>query len=167
MALSLEDSNLVWQKAKIALATPGTAAAPGGGSVATAAFKALKERLAGVGGNPTLQLVPIVASSIDDTGGQILADVACRLYGVFGRKQATGVDTFLNIIDDATDDTFAETVAKIVLPFMESGDEAFVIYPAGLAMTIGVVAKGYVDNDGATDAAAADTPNGFVIIGAA
>ncbi len=161
MALSLEDSNLVWQKVKIAMATEQAS------SVAQAAFKALKERLAGVGGNPDLQFVPIASTDIDDASGKVLADAATKVYGVYLKKAATATDVYVAILDDATDDTGVATDVRTVLPLLETSHEIFLIDPAGLAMATGVVAKAYTDWDGTTDSTAADCPDGFVILGAA
>lgn len=161
MALSLQNSNLVWQKAKIALDSLGA------GPVATAALRALKEKLAGVGGNPDLQFVAIDATAIDDASGSVLADAACKVYGVYAKKTATATDVYLAILDDATDDTGVATDVRAIIPFLEASHEAIVIDPAGVAMGTGVVAKTYTDWDGTTDSAAGDSPNGFVIIGAA
>ena len=161
MALSLQDSNLVWQKTKISLES--LAADP----IVSAAFKALKEKLAGVGGNPTLEFIPITATDIDDASGKVLANVACKLYGVFLKKQATATDVYTHIINDATDDTGVTTDTVVVLATLVTGEQAFAIYPSGLSMSAGVVAKAYTTPPGVTDSASADTPNGFVIISAA
>ena len=161
MALSLENSLLVWQKAKASMESLGA------DSVSIAAFKALKEKLAGVGGNPDLQFVPIAATDVDDASGKVLADVACKLYAVFGKKLATATDAYLAILDDATDDTGVATDVRVILPFLEASHKALFVEPDGLVMATGVVAKSYTDWDGTTDSSSADTPNGFAIIGAA
>jgi len=161
MALSLENSNLVWQKTKIAL--DALAAGP----VANAAFRALKEKLAGVGGNPNLQFIPFEGTAADDASGTILADVACKVYGIYTKKTATATDAYLAILDDATDDTGVATDVRMILPLLEASHEITVIDPAGIAMGTGVVAKSYTDWDGTTDSSAGDAPNGFIIIGAA
>jgi hypothetical protein len=161
MALSLENSNLVWQKAKISLESLGA------DSVTIAAMKALKEKLAGVGGNPDLQFVPIAGTDADDASGKVLADVACKLYAVFGKKTATATDSYLSILDDATDDTGVATDVRAVLPFLEASHKVLFVEPDGLVMATGVVAKAYTDWDGTTDSSAGDAPNGFAIIGAA
>ena len=168
MALSLENSNLVWQKVKVALQAGGTTTTPAADSVAVASFKALKEKLAGVGGNPDLQYVAVDATLIDDASGTILADVPCKLYGIFLRKQATAVDVFTAFIDDATDDSLAAaTTVVTVLPLTVSAQQSVAFFLGGLDMTVGLVAKAYTEFDGTTDSSSSDTPNGFVIIGAA
>ena len=167
MALSLQNSNLVWQKAKIGLDAEPTGAGSATPMPALAAFKALKEYLATIKGNPDLQFVPITATDIDAASGLILADVACKLYAVFLKKLATTTRVYTYLIDDASDDTGFATDARVLLSQAGSEETAFAIFPAGEAMAAGLVAKAYDDADGTSNALEADTPNGFVIIGAA
>ena len=167
MALSLQDSNLVWQKVKIALASEPTGAGSFTPPPAIDAFKSLKEYLATALGNPQLEFVPIDATDIDDASGKVLADVACTLYAVFLKKLATATDVYTHILDDATDDTGVATDTRVLLAMLESEESAFAIYPNGIPMAAGVVAKAYTTAAGTTDSAAADTPNGFIIIAAA
>lgn len=161
MALSLEDSNLVWQKAKISLESLGA------DSVSRAAFKALKEKLASVGGNPTLQFVPISATDVDDANGVVLANAACTLYGVFLKKSSVATAAFTALLDDDTDDASPVTDTQLVLGQIAASQKVFAIYPDGMAFTVGLVAKTWTEFDGTTDAADTTTPNGFVIIAAA
>ena len=167
MALSLQDSNLVWQKVKIALASEPTGAGSFTPPPAIDAFKSLKTYLATVLGNPTLEFVPIDATDIDDASGKVLADVACTLYGVFLKKQATTTRVYTYLLDDATDDTGFATDARVLLSQGSSEESTFAIFPQGEAMAAGLVAKSYDDADGTSNALSADTPNGFVIIAAA
>lgn len=161
MALSLETQNLVWQKAKVSLDAL-EAKAP-----VREAIRKLKDYIMATKGNITLQFVAIDASTADDASGSVLADVACRLYAVVGIKPNTGTDAYLAILDDATDDTGVATDVRAVLPFLEAKDNVVAIFPKGLTMGTGVVAKAYTDWDGTTDSTAGDAPNGFAIIGAA
>ncbi len=161
MSLSLQDSNLVWQKVRIALDSLGA------DRTVHAAFKALKEKLASVGGNPNLQFIPITSTNIDDANGEILADAACQVYAVFAKKAATATDVYLAILDDEADDASPVADVRIVLGLIASAEQALAVYPAGLDMAKGVVAKAYTEFDGTTDSTAADCPSGFVIISAA
>lgn len=161
MSLSLENSNLVWQKVRIALDTLGA------DSVARGAFKALKEKLASVGGNPDIQFVPIINTEVDDASGKVLADAACKLIAVFAKKTATATDAYLSILDDATDDTGVATDVRVVLPFLEASHQVTFIDPNGIAMATGVVGKSYTDWDGTTDTSAGDAMDGFILIVAA
>jgi hypothetical protein len=122
-------------------------------------------------GNADLQFIPFLGTSIDDAGGQVLADAACTLYAVYARKgtldqrtAGTATDAYLAIFDDATDDAGAGTDGRLVLPLMVASESAFYCTPAGIVMGTGVVAKSYTDFDGTTDSSAGDAPNGFVII---
>ena len=167
MALTLEDSNLAWQRVKIALASEPTGAGSFTPPPAIDAFRSLKTYLATALGNPTLQFVAIDALDVDDASGKVLADAACTLYAVFLKKQATATDVYLHILDDATDDTGVATDTRVMLAMLETEESAFAIYPNGVAMGTGVVAKAYTTAAGSTDSASADTPNGFIIIAGA
>ena len=128
---------------------------------------ALKAHLSQTKGNPDLKFVPFLATDIDDASGSILADAACKVYAIFAFKLNTATDVFLQIIDDATDDTLAAaTTIVTVIPLTGGNDVATAFFPMGLPMAAGVVAKAYTEFDGTTDSSSADTPNGFIIIGA-
>lgn len=122
--------------------------------------------------NADLQFIPFASTSIDDAGGQVLADAACTLYVVYARKgtldhrtAGTATDSYLVLFDDATDDTGAGTDGRLVLPLMVASESAIYASCNGIVMGTGVVAKAYTDFDGTTDSSAGDAPNGFVIIG--
>lgn len=122
--------------------------------------------------NADLQFIPFSSVTIDDAGGQVLADAACTLYAVYGRKgtldqrtAGTATDSYLAIFDDATDDAGAGTDGRLVIPFLVASEQSVWLSPEGVAMGTGVVAKAYTDFDGTTDSSAGDAPNGFVIIG--
>ena len=117
--------------------------------------------------NADLYLAPILSTSIDDAGGQVLVDAACTLYAVYGKKAATATDVYLVLLDDATDDSGGATDARLSMAFLASEDEQIFVNPNGIAMAAGVVAKAYTDYDGTTDSTAADCPTGFCIVGAA
>lgn len=161
MALSTENSLLVWQKAKVALEALG--ASP----VEIAMFKALKERLAGVGGNPDLQLVFVSSTDVDDANGKVLADVPCKFYAGYFKKQNNATDCYLAILDDEADDASPVADVRAVVGLIDANERAAIVYPAGMNMAKGIVAKAYTEFDGTTDAADTTTPNGFVIISAA
>lgn len=161
MALSLTDSLFTWQNVKASMASLEAS------SVAQAAFKALKERLAGVGGNPNLQFVPITGADIEAASGKIVADAATKVYGIYFKKTDTATAAYVSILDDASDDTGIATDVRAVLPFLEAEHEVFAIDAKGIAMAAGVVAKAYTDWDGTTNSTAGDAPNGFIILGAA
>lgn len=160
MALALESGNLAWQKVNKYLAN----ASP----VTQAAFAGLKRYLAQQKGNPDLQVVPYLNTSVDDAGGHDLGiDAACRVYAFWGKKAATATDVYLYVFDDATNDAGAGTDGRMNLVFLEASAEAFALYPTGIPIVDGVVIKAYTDFDGTTDSTDTDCPSGFVILGAA
>lgn len=158
MALSLESAGLVRQKAREFSQSP----------LIFYSLKAFFHHHAQFNNNSDLQFLPINGTDIDAAGGQDHAiDAACRVYFVYLKKAATATDTFYVLFDDATNDAGAETDARVQLALLESAEEAIAVYPKGLVMAAGLVSKGYSDGyTNATDASEADTPNGFLIVGA-
>lgn len=163
MAITTQSAGLVRTKTYMGVRNP----------LVYASLKALFLHLATQKGNPDLQYVPFLSTTIDDAGGQVLADAACTLWAVYARKgtidgrtAGTATDAYLAIFDDATDDAGAGTDGRLVLPLLVASEEAFWISPDGVIMGTGVVAKSYTDFDGTTDSTAGDAPNGFVIISA-
>lgn len=160
MALALEGANLVRQRVEKALAS----ASP----LTQDAFKAFLDYMAQDKGNPDLQFVPFLSTSVDDAGGHDLGiDAAHRFYAIWGKKAATATDVYLYVFDDATNDAGAGTDGRANLVFLEASKEAFAIYNSGLPMVDGIVIKAYTDFDGTADSTDTDCPDGFVILGAA
>lgn len=162
MAISLQSAGLVRQKVY------EQALAPLAFQVLKAWFQIWSTHKA----NADLQYIPFVSVTIDDAGGQVLADAACTLYVVYGRKgtldqrtAGTATDSYLAIFDDATDDAGAGTDGRLTLPFLVASESCIWASQDGVIMGTGVVAKAYTDFDGTTDSTAGDAPNGFVIIG--
>lgn len=152
MALSTESSNLVWQKAKIALATLASPAA-------TNAFAQLKAQLAQVLQNPDLQFV-----AISDLGADaIVADAACKVYGIYLKKGATATGAFFKAADHAS--SAGTTASDMVHELNASGQEAVFVYPRGYAQGTGFTIGSDTTADGSTASTSGDGPNGFVIIG--
>lgn len=116
--------------------------------------------------NPNLALLAFDSGDIDAAGGAVLADAACTVYFVYGKKRATDTDAYLALLDDASDDSGGATDARISVDFQSSEDEVVVWFPDGIDMAAGVVAKAYTDYDGTTDSTAGDAPDGFVIVAA-
>lgn len=164
MAVTPVTANLAWQSVKMALAKQqGATGIP---QVIRNQFDALKAHLAQTKNNPDLLFIPYLSTDIDDASGVILADAACTLYAVFGIKQATDTDVYLHILDDAADDTGVATDTRVLLSFLLTKEVASAFYPNGIPMAAGVVAKAYTTAAGVTDSSSADTPNGFVLVGA-
>jgi hypothetical protein len=156
MAISLESANKVRQKTRALTLDP----------YAYYALKSFFLYWNQYKSNADLQFIPFLGTSIDDANGQVLADAACTLYVVYGKKTNTGTDAYLVMFDDATDDTGGATDARLVIPFLIANETNIWCSPGGVACAAGVVAKSYTDFDGTTDTSAGDAPNGFVIIGA-
>ncbi len=153
MALSLENSNLVWQKAKVGLA--------GASPFASDVFKALKNRLATVGGNVTLQFV-----AISDLGTDaVIADAACRVYGLYLKKGATATGAFVKAADHAT--SAGTTASDLVIELNEASKETFIVNPTGWSQGTGFTVGSDTTADGSTASTSGDGPNGFAIIGPA
>lgn len=157
MALTTESAGRVRSKCRVYTQSPAI----------LMALKAVFLYLATTKKNPDLAFLPFTGTTADDAGGQVLVDAACTVYAAYGRKPATATDSYTVLFDDATDDAGAGTDGRVTLPFLGSEDEAFVIFPNGLPMGTGVVAKSYTDFDGTTDTTAGDAANGFVIVAAA
>jgi hypothetical protein len=159
MALSNENANLVWQKVNIALDTLAAK------SEVRDAFRALKAHLSQVKRNPDLTFVAIS----DLTADVVAADAACKVYGIFLKKQATATDAFYKLFDDAATDSSAED-AVLGIRLVDSGDQVHIAYPAGLAMAAGAVHGSFTAMAGAAGTTASTTgdgPNGFLLLGAA
>lgn len=155
MALSTQNANLVWQEVKIFLANADPAVVN--------QFRALKAHLAQVKGNPELDFTAIS----DLTADVVVADAACKVYGVYLKKQATGTDAFYKIFDDAATDSSAED-AVLAVGLTTSGDKAVVIYPDGFNLAAGCVHGSYTAMAGAAGTTASTTgdgPNGFILVG--
>lgn len=159
MALSTEQQNLVWQKAKIALDTLGATWATREG------LRKLKEDIQAKYGNIDLQFVPIA----DLTADVPAADVPCKVYAIFLKKQATGTDAYYKAFNDAATDSSAED-ALIVVGLTEASEQVLVEAPAGKPFSAGLTHGSFTAATGAagtTASTSGDGPNGFVILGAA
>jgi hypothetical protein len=159
MALSTESANLVWQKVAIALDSLGA------NSYARDAFRALKAYTSQIGGNLNLQFVAISNLTAD----VVAADVACKVYGIFLKKQATATDAFYKAFNDAATDSSAED-ALITIALTEASEQELFVCAAGKAFSAGVTHGSFTAATGAAGTTATTTgdgPNGFVIIGAA
>ena len=137
----------------------------------SATLKAFFKDWAANHGNADLQFVPYIGESTagaSHASGQDLAvDGASRVYAFYGKKTATAEDVYLYLFDDTANDAGGATDARAGLVFLEASAEAIVLYPTGLPMAAGIVAKAYTDFDGTTDSTDGACGNGFVIIGVA
>ena len=165
---AVENSNLVWQKAKIALDSLGASGA------ARDSFRALKAHLAQVKGNKDLRFTAITAASLITTDdGQGVGAGTARIYGVYYKKQDDATDAFVSIVDNGTDDNYyggsLTGSVRHQTASLEALEEHIAIYPKGLSMANGIrVVTTTAAAAGTTvSVAEADTVNGFIISGAA
>jgi len=158
MALSLQDGVQVWQKVKQALtnANPAT----------QNAFRVLREYIATQGQNPQLQFIPFTAAqAVTDTGFQA-ADVACTLYGAYvnGARTTGTTSAFFAIHAAATNG--ATTTTILTERFKAAGQSFGAVFPSGMAVETALTVSFATAVGGATESAAADAGNGFVLVGA-
>ena len=156
MALSLENANLVRQKVKLTLLNANP--------IAQAAFDAFHQWTTVQNGNPDLQFVPFSEVQCDDADGTGVVDVACKIYGVYVKKESAATDNYFKVYDSATVDTTAGEQI-IAIPLLHTTQEVFEIYHQGLAMANGATVTQHTTSIGVTDGS--DGGNGFLIVGAA
>jgi len=166
MALSLQSSNLVWQKVKNTLSAINTASK--GASPATQnAFLDLKMYLATDKRNANLQLIAIdgtaTASDSGNTANQVAANAACTLYAIYAQKVGA-TETILKWTNNATTAT-TDGTQDGALAATVAGDQ-FVIYPDGRALSSGLTWTQDTTRTGSTLNLLANAIYGFIIIGA-
>lgn len=153
MALTLEDSNLAWQRVNIALA--------GADPFIVEQFRKLKYHLANVKGNPQLQFV-----AISDLGADaVIADAACKVYGIYLKKGATATGAFFKAADHAS--SAGTTASDLVHELNAASQPAAFVYPNAWAQGTGFTVGSDTTADGSTASTSGDGPNGFVLIAAA
>ena len=162
MAVTLQDSNLVWQSVKAALANANPAVVE--------AFRALKIYLATQKGNPDLQFIPFSDADITQATGYSPVAAACTVYGVYLAKTGTSgagtaTDSWLTVGNAATNTVDATKFIALMTSF--DGQEVFGIYPHGLAFGTDLTISGETSAQDGTESTAGDSGNGFVLIGAA
>lgn len=180
MALALENANLVRQKVFGALGNQSGTASGSGDPYAFYAFKAFFLNWAANKGNANLQFIPIdggaadsgdSSASVDDSAGQDHGiDEACRVYAIYLKKKNTGTDTFYALLDNATTDSHAAGLTVVEVALVSALQQAVIVSPQGFAITLGLVSAAYTtftDSGGTTHSLSVDTPNGFIIAGAA
>lgn len=158
MAIALETSSNVWHKVAKAL----TNASP----AAQEAFRGLRKWLVEQGGNPDLQFVPFSAALLVVNTGYSPIGAACSVYGVYAKNAGTGdgTDSFF-ALHDAADNASAALFAAVI---QDDNDEIVAAYPrnGGLAFATDLTLSAATTIGGATESAAANACDGFVIVGA-
>ena len=172
MALSVESANLVRQRAVNAVEN----ASP----YVQEALKAFFRWWATHKGNNDLQFLAIdPTTAITGDGQDFGVDAAHQVYFVYVRKTGTdgvgnATDSYLQVIDDADNDSELRADVRITAGLLEAGDTFVAAYPDGLPMAEGIVVTFSTtpagaqagDSDVYTQSAAADAGPGFIIIGA-
>ena len=165
---AVENANLVWQKADIALRSLSASGA------AQNAFRALKAHLSQVKRNPDLRFTAVSnATLVTADDGQSVGAGTARIFGVFFKKQDDATDAFVSIVDNGTDDNYyggsLTGSVRLQTASLESKEEFIGIYPKGLSMANGIRVVSTTTAAGGTtvSVAAADTVDGFIISGAA
>lgn len=157
MAVSTENANLVWQKVKAALMNASPAA--------QAAFAGLKQYLATQGGNPDLQFIPFSAADIVVDTGYSPIGAACKVYGLYAKNSGAGdgTDSFI-ALHNAADNASAGFVGGVI---QDDNDAFLAIKHNGWSFATDLTISAATAMAGATESAAANAADGFVIIGAA
>lgn len=157
MALATQDGVLVWQKVSKALL--------GANPAQQAAFRDLKNYITTQGGNPQLQFVSYTAAQAVTNLGTSLVGGACTLYGWYGKTaRASGTTSAFEALHDAADNS-ATTTTIDTARTKATGQSFAVIHPTGTAFATDVIISSATAVGGATESAAGDASNGFVIVG--
>lgn len=161
MALSLEDSNLVWQKVKGALMNANP--------VVQTAFDGLRRYLATQKGNPQLQFISFGDGDVvAATGYSPIGAVTSTVYGVYFIKNGTGTgtatDSWLTIGNASTNTV--DATKFIALMTSVAAQEVYATYPHGLIFGTDLTISGETSAQDGTESTSGDSGSGFVIVGA-
>lgn len=158
MALTTQSSNKVWNKVNKALA----GANPG----IVDAFRGLKLWLSTQKGNPDLQFIPFSAEDIVTNNGKLASVGASTLYGVyFAGRRTSGTTAAFAAVHDASDNS-ATTTTVVTAKFNASGQAAALVSGVGWPLATDATISCATAVGGATESAAADAADGFIIVGA-
>lgn len=162
---SVEDANLVWQKANIAMDTLGAS------SEVRDAVRALKAYLSQARGNPQLRFTAIDATTVATTDdGQGVGAGTARVYFLFLKKKATSTAAYVSVVDNGTDDNYyggsLTGSVRIQAALNEASWPFHAAYPKGLNIANGIrIVSTTAAAAGTTASSAADGPDGFMISG--
>ncbi len=152
MALTLENINLVKQRTRWEVVTPGI----------TELFRALWKHMEQLG-NLDLQFV-----KLDYTGNadQVIANVPCRLYALYLKKPSTSTTAaWVKVSDHATTCAAAGDLVVPLLAAAAAKKELAIVEPDGIPLANGATTASHTAVDGNTDSADADSCAGFAIVG--
>lgn len=111
-------------------------------------------------GNPNLQIKEFAALSSTEV---VIADAACKLYGLVLRK-ATATATYTKLTDSATTSSDADSEFRIKQAGVDQ--TMALMFPDGVPFASGITMQGNTAPSTGTGSAA-DGGNGFAILGAA
>jgi hypothetical protein len=132
------------------------------------AFRVLREYLATQGGNPQLQFIPYTSAQSMVNLGTSLVGGACTLYGWYAttKRAAAGVAAFTALHDAADNSATTTTIDTAKVDAVTTSQAFAIIHPLGRAIATDVVISSATAVGGATESAAADGNQGFIIVGA-
>lgn len=111
-------------------------------------------------GGPNLQVVPFDNLTGTDV---VAADVACKVYAIWLKKETTTAASFKG--DDSA--TAVDSDVPKVLLRQNAVEEDLLVFPNGLPMATGFAMISDTTPNGSTGSSAGDGATGFVILGAA
>lgn len=121
-------------------------------------------------GNEDLQLIPFSDSTtatdgISQATGYSPIGVASRLYVLYAKNNGAGdgTDAFIGV-HNATDNASAPLVTAVI---QDDNDQFILVNPNGWVFGTDLTISAATTNGGATESAANNSADGFVIIGAA
>lgn len=154
MALSLESGLAVFQKCR----------AESRKAFVQLSIKALKSYIAQNLGDIQLQFVPFTDLTSASTGSTVvMADVPCKLYGLFIQSPAAAATkAYFKATDDET--TASGTAFELGLG-VTATKQQFLSFPDGKSFANGIAVRGDTAIDGTTGSATGDKLNGFLIVG--
>jgi hypothetical protein len=156
MAVTTENANLVWQKAKAALADASPAI--------QGAFADLKMYLSTQGRNPDLQFIPYSEAQAIANNGTDLTGGAGTLYGFYVKAVRTTGTTSAFVSLHASADQTGEVLTSERLK--ATGQKVGMVWPTGKAFVTGLCVSSATTIGGTTESTTPDGPTGFVIVGA-
>lgn len=166
MALSLESSSLVRQKVYAALngVTNESSNSRLWWNAARELFNKLQQT-----GVSQLQFVPFNDTDATTGDGQDHGiDATHQIYMVYCKKRGTATDSYLQVFDDADNDSEVVADLRLSAALLVANQEFCAIYPEGLDMADGLVTTfaTAASADSSTQSSAGDGGDGFYVIGA-
>jgi hypothetical protein len=172
MALTTANANIARQKAYNAVYGTGTGTTSD--SVSPYHFMAIKQFFlywAMNKGNADLQFIPYTAEqAVTSTNGASLVGGACTLYVWFAKgRRTSGTTAAFDWLWNGTaaggdSDPIGDEIA--VQRFNAAGQQFLLVHPNGYAVSTDVSVVSTTAIDGTTESSAANSSDGFIIVGA-